>query len=536
MKNSFFSILQKVGRSFMLPIALLPVAGLFLGIGASFTNPTTIASAGLEGIFGTVVDGSVVDPTILFHIFKVMAGAGEIVFANLPLLFAVGVAIGLANKEKATSALASIVFFIVMHRVIGELLIATDNVVAAAEMASKGQTTTLGIYTLEMGVFGGIIAGITTASLHNRFYKIKLPAVLAFFEGTRFVPIVSAMAAMLMGGLLFFVWPFIQNGIEHLGALVQNSGYIGTFLYGVIERSLIPFGLHHVFYTPFWQTAVGGTEMALDGTMVQGAQNIFFGQLGGSVALNSEGMFSIEYARFMAGKFPFMMFGLPAAALAMYHSALDSKKKVVGGLLASAAFTAMLTGITEPIEFTFLFVAPLLYLVHTLLAGLSFMLMHILNIPIGQTFSGGFIDFVLYGVIQGNDRTNWVLMIPLGIAYFVIYYFLFSFMIKKFDLKTPGREEDEEEVKLYTKEDYLKKDTSKADDIIKGLGNKDNIIDLDNCATRLRVQVKDSSLVDEALLKKTGALGVIISGQGVQVVYGPTVSNIKSEISEVLEA
>lgn len=540
--SNFFSVLQKVGRSFMLPIALLPVAGLFLGIGASFTNPTTISSSGLEGLFGTVLNGEVVDPTVLFHFFTVMAGAGDIVFANLPLLFALGVAIGLANQEKATSALASVVFFIIMHKVLGSIVEAAGNKVDAADMVANGQTEVLGIFSLEMGVFGGVIAGVITATLHNRFYKIQLPSFLAFFEGTRFVPIISALFAAITGAVLFFIWPFVQTGIENLGSLVLNSGYFGTFLYGVIERSLIPFGLHHVFYVPFWQTAVGGTQLALDGTLVSGAQNIFFGQLGGTIALNESGMFSIEYARFMAGKFPFMIFGLPAAAFAMYRHAFPGKKKIVKGLLVSAAFTAMLTGITEPIEFSFLFVAPVLYIVHAFLAGLSFMFMHIFNIPIGQTFSGGFIDFTLFGILQGQGKTNWLFLIPLGIAYAVVYYFVFSILIKKLNLKTPGREDESEETKLFSKKDYQDKVNAgkiSADqkylDIIAGLGGVDNIVDLDNCATRLRVEVKDSALVDKDLLKTTGALGTLLSGSGVQVIYGPTVSNIKSNVSEVME-
>ncbi len=548
MKGNFFNKLQAVGKAFMLPIALLPVAGLFLGIGASFTNATNILTYNLQGILGTVdaATMTVTKPTILYEILSVMAKAGEIVFGNLPLLFAIGVALALANQEKAVAALAGAVFFLIMNQTINSLLASSlyGPVLATPDkMVSAGQGMVLGIQTLQMGVFGGIVAGLVTASLHNKYYKIELPASLAFFGGTKFVAIAAAAWALITGLILYFLWPVVQIGISQLGALVRGSGYVGTFIYGLIERSLIPFGLHHVFYLPFWQTGVGG-EMVIAGKTVQGAQIIFFAQL----ADPSTKKFSIEYARFMAGKFPFMIFGLPAAALAMYHVAKPNKKAVAKSLLFAAAFTAFLTGITEPIEFSFLFVAPFLYATHAVLAGISFMMMHILNIPIGQTFSGGFIDYFLFGILQGQAKTNWMAMIPLGIAYSVIYYFLFRFLITKFDLKTPGREDDDEEMKLYTKADYQAKNadgkassasgalkgTERANAIITALGGADNLVRVDNCATRLRLEVKDSSIVDDAALKATGAVGVLKKGEGVQVIYGPTVSIIKTEMEESL--
>ena len=407
-------------------------------------------------------------------------------------------------------------------------------------MPAKSTTTILGITTLQMGVFGGIVVGLGVAALHNKFYKIELPQVLAFFGGTRFVPIVSSIVYLVVGIAMFYIWPVVQSGIAALGALVLASGYAGTFIYGLLERALIPFGLHHVFYMPFWQTAVGGTAI-IDGVTVTGAQNIFFAEL----ASKSTTVFSVSATRFMAGKFPFMMFGLPGAALAMYQCAKPEKKKVAGGLLLSAALTAFLTGITEPLEFTFIFVALPMYAVHCVLAGLSFMLMHILNVGVGMTFSGGLIDLVLFGVMQGNAKTHWVWVVVVGAVYFVLYYIIFRFMISKFDYKTPGRD-DAEEVKLYTRADVNARSaasgsTAPAGDdpvsalIVEGLGGAANLSDVDCCATRLRCTVKDVALVKQDVLKASGASGVICKGDGVQVVYGPKVAVIKAKLEDYLE-
>ena len=536
--NAVFSILQRVGRSFMFPIALLPVAGVLLGVGASFSNEATIAAYGLEAIFGK--------GTVLNYILQIMSGVGSAIFGNLPIIFAMGVALGMAEKEKEVATLSAAIAYFVMHTSINLMLqfngsILPDGSIGSDVMGGTIASTT-GITSLQMGVFGGIIVGLGVSYLHNRFYKIKLPTSLSFFGGTRFIPIISTIVYMFVGILMYFVWPTVQSGIYSLGGLVTDAGYAGTFIYGLIERSLIPFGLHHVFYLPFWQTGLGGSMM-IDGTLIEGAQNIFFAQL----ASPETTKFSVDAARFMTGKFPFMMFGLPGAALAMYTCAKDNKKKVVGGLLLSAALTAFLTGITEPIEFTFLFVAPVLYVVHAILAGISFMLMHILNITIGMTFSGGLIDFVLFGVLQGQSKTNWMMAIPVGVAYFVIYFFVFKFLITKFNFMTPGREDDEQESKLYTRADLNKAKEEKnkesqttsegsvSETIINGLGGKDNIKNLDCCATRLRITVYNSELVNDAMLKQSGAAGVIKSGEGVQVVYGPRVSVIKSELEDYLE-
>lgn len=532
MKDKIFGVLQRVGRSFMLPIAILPVAGLLLGVGGSFTNETMLETYGLMGIMGP--------GTVLNAILRVMSAAGDIVFANLPIIFAMGVAIGMAKKEKEVAALSAAIAFFIMHASIGAMIVNHGGTEAMLEGAT---TSVVGITSLQMGVFGGIIVGLGVSILHNRFYKIELPQVLSFFGGTRFVPIVSGLAYTVVGILMFFIWPVIQQGIYAVGGVVLQSGYAGTWVYGLMERALIPFGLHHVFYLPFWQTALGGT-MEVGGRMVEGAQNIFFAQL----ADPSVEHFAVSATRFMTGKFPLMIFGLPGAALAMYKVAKPEKKEAVAGLLLSAALTSMLTGITEPLEFTFLFVAPVLYAIHCVFAGLAYMLMHVFGVGVGMTFSGGLIDLFLFGILQGNGKTSWIWIVVVGIVYFAVYYFLFSFLIAKMDLKTPGRD-DSEEVKLYRRSDVdarkkgaagtpqggeAEEDALSAS-ICRGLGGKKNISDVDCCATRLRCTVHKSQLVDDALLKATGASGVVHKGNGVQVIYGPRVTVIKSNLEDYLE-
>ena len=530
MKDKIFGVLQRVGRSFMLPIAILPVAGLLLGLGSSFTNETMLKTYGLWNVMG---------PGTLFNaIFQVMSDAGNIVFANLPIIFAMGVAIGMAKKEKEVAALAAAIAFFIMHASIGAMI--TIN--GGAEKMLEGATAdVVGITSLQMGVFGGIIVGLGVAALHNKFYKIQLPQVLSFFGGTRFVPIICSLVYTLVGILMFFIWPVIQSGIYSVGDLVLNSGYAGTWVYGFMERLLIPFGLHHVFYLPFWQTGVGGT-MEVGGQLIEGAQNIFFAQLADPTVTE----FSVSATRFMSGKFPLMIFGLPGAALAMYKTAKPEKKKEVEGLLLSAALTSMITGITEPLEFTFLFVAPLLYGIHCVFAGLAYMLMHVFKVGVGMTFSGGLIDMFLFGIMQGNAKTNWIWIVIVGVVYFIVYYLLFSFLINKLDLKTPGRD-DSDEIKLYRRSDVeaKKKGEAKADNvnssdelsemICKGLGGKKNISDVDCCATRLRCTVYKAELVNDSLLKNTGASGVVHKGNGVQIIYGPRVTVIKSNFEDYLE-
>ena len=541
MKDKIFGVLQRVGRSFMLPIAVLPVAGLLLGIGSSFTNETTIATYGLQGILG--------NGTVLHALLMIMSKAGNVIFDNLPIIFAVGVAIGMAKAEKEVAALSAMISFFVMHASINAVLLLAGKVLADGTIAPDVLEGTIasvcGIQTLQMGVFGGILVGLGVAALHNRFYKIELPNALSFFGGSRFVPIISTVTYVGIGILMYFIWPAVQNGIFALGGLVTGTGYFGTLIFGIIKRALIPFGLHHVFYMPFWQTAVGGTMM-VDGNLIQGGQNIFFAQLASSDVTH----FSADATRYFSGEFIFMIFGLPGAALAMYRCAKPEKKKAAGGLLLSAALACMFTGITEPIEFSFLFVAPMLFAVQVILAGSAYMVAHILNIAVGLTFSGGLLDLVIFGVLQGNAKTSWLRIIPAGIVYFLLYYFLFSFLIKKFDLKTPGREDDDEETKLYTKADVNARRTEAKDGesgsqaenskdsrsaaIAMGMGGRNNITSVDCCATRLRCSIADSSLVDEKLLKSTGAVGVIVKGQGIQIIYGPQVTVIKSELEAYL--
>ena len=541
MKDKIFGVLQRVGRSFMLPIAILPVAGLLLGIGSSFTNETTIATYGLQNILES--------GTLLNSLLLIMNKVGSAVFDNLPLIFAVGVAIGMAKKEKEVAALSALIAYFVMNVAVSAMLLINNEITAdgqiAADVLEGTITSVCGILSLQMGVFGGIIVGLGVAALHNRFHKIVLPNALSFFGGSRFVPIISTIVYMFVGILMYFVWPVVQNGIYALGGLVTGSGDVGTLIFGIVKRALIPFGLHQVFYMPFWQTAVGGT-MEIAGQIVQGGQNIFFAQLADSVNVAH---FSADATRYFSGEFIFMIFGLPGAALAMYRCAKPEKKKAAGGLLLSAALACMFTGITEPLEFSFLFVAPALFVVQVILAGAAYMIAHMLNIAVGLTFSGGFLDLFLFGILQGNAKTSWLRIIPVGIIYFILYYVIFTFMIKKFDFKIPGREDDDTETKLYTKADVnARKEvgntagaavTTSSDPvselITRGLGGKKNILDVDCCATRLRVTVAEPERVRDELLKQTDSRGIVKKGQGVQVIYGPHVTVIKAKLEEYLE-
>lgn len=526
MRDKIFGVLQRVGRSFMLPIAILPVAGLLLGVGQSLTNETMLKAYGLMGIMGP--------HTILYAILKVCGDCGNVIFVNLPLIFAIGVAVGMARAEKEVAALAGAIAFFIMHAAISAMISLYSGTVS---LRTGATASVLGITSLQMGVFGGILVGLGVAGLHNRFYKIKLPDFLSFFGGTRFVPIISTVVYVFVGILMFFIWPPIQNSMYAAGGAVYASGYFGTFIYGVMERALIPFGLHHVFYLPFWQTSLGGT-MEVAGHMIEGAQNIFFAQLADSSTTH----FAVSATRFMTGKFPLMIFGLPGAALAMYKCARPEKRKIIGGLLASAALTSMLTGITEPLEFTFLFVAPGLYVIHCVFAGMAYMLMHILKVCVGMTFSGGIIDMFLFGILQGQEKTNWMMFLLAGIVYFIVYYFLFHFLILRFDIKTPGREEDSKETKLYTRKDFDAAVETKLEGaevsalIAAGLGGKNNIKDIDCCVTRLRCTVADASKVDDGLLKKSGSRGVMKKGDGIQLIYGPQVTVIQSNLQAYLSS
>ena len=532
MKDQIFGVLQRVGRSFMLPIAVLPVAGLLLGIGSSFTNATMIDTYGLQAILG--------EGTILNMFLTVLSKAGSALFDNLPIIFAVGCAIGMAKKEKEVAALSAVIAYFTMNAAVNAMLVNSGQILddgSIADFVLQGTiTSSVGIQTLQMGVFGGIIVGLGVAALHNRFYTIELPNALAFFSGSRFVPIISTVVYVLVGIGMFFVWPMVQNGIYALGGLVTGTGYLGTLIFGIIKRALIPFGLHHVFYLPFWQTGVGGS-MEVAGKMIEGGQNIFFAQLADPSTVH----FSADACRYFSGEFIFMIFGLPGAALAMYQTAKPEKKKQAGGLLLSAALACMATGITEPLEFSFLFVAPMLFAVQVILAGAAYMIAHILNIAVGLTFSGGLLDLFLFGILQGNAKTSWLRIIPVGIIYFLLYYGIFKFLILKFDLKTPGREDEDTETRLYTKADYnaAKETGVKGAEvsalITAGLGGKANIEDVDCCATRLRCTIKDPEKVQEALLKQSGSRGVILKGKGIQVIYGPQVAVLKTNLEAFLQ-
>ena len=527
MKAKIFSVLQRIGRSFMLPIAVLPVAGLFLGIGSSLTSNTTISSLHLEAILGK--------GTFLNNFLTILTNVGNAFFNNLPIIFAAAVALGMAKKAKEVAVISAVIAFFVMHTTINGMLtlsgVIIDNQVVGTNVLDGTITSTCGILSLEMGVFGGIIVGLGVSFLHNRFYQIQLPSVLSFFEGERFIPIISTISFLFVGILMFYLWPFIQNAIFALGKVVSTSGYFGTFIYGVIKRLLVPFGLHHVFYLPFWQTAIGGT-MTVNEVMVYGGQNIFFAQLADPNVLH----FGSEATKYFTGEFIYMIFGLPGAALAMYHTAKPEMKKAIGTLFFSAALTSILTGITEPIEFSFLFVAPLLFGVQVLLAGSAYMIAHIFNIAIGLTFSGGLIDFVIFGVLQGNSKTNWILVIPIGIIYFFLYYFSFRYLIKKFDLKTPGRKTNDKllilkKPNLCDNKNIIDKQSQL---IIRGLGGRNNFNDLDCCITRLRVTVNDNTKLNEGLLKQSGAAAIITQGNSVQIIYGPKASSIKTKLNEYL--
>lgn len=542
--------LQRIGKAIMLPIAALPIAGILLGVGGALLGISGLENA--PAVYQPLI--AFVNIPVVTAILTVMNDIGNIVFGNLPILFAVGVAVGLAKKDKGTAALASVFGFIVMNQVISTLLTLGATQLGVLTPDNVGEygtyvTTNLGIFTLNMSVFGGIITGIVTAVLHDRFHEIQLPQIIGFFSGSRFVPIVTAVTMALVGAVLAFLWPIVQNGIGVIANLVRDAGFIGTFLYGLIERALIPFGLHHVFYTPFWFGSFVEGQILVNGTWqtVAGANTAYFAQLSSMtdlVGASADTMSTIVSGttRFMAGKFPFMMFGLPAAAFAMYRAAAPSKRKTVGSLLAAAALTSLLTGITEPLEFTFIFVAPVLYGVHCVLAGLSFMLMDIFRVFIGMTFSGGLIDFSLFGLLPAGAGvpTKWFMVIVVGLVYAVVYYFLFSFMIKKFNLKTPGRDENEEDTKLFTKADYQASKGAKGEIeenaplVLEAFGGEENIVSVDACITRLRIEVKDKSKVDKDRIKALGATGVVEVGNGIQAIFGVKADRYKNEINKIL--
>ncbi|WP_312039952.1 glucose-specific PTS transporter subunit IIBC [Macrococcoides bohemicum] len=499
MFKTLFGQLQRIGKALMLPVAILPAAGLLLGIGAALQTES------LVDFFPFLSND------IIVKVASMLQAAGGIIFDNLPLLFALGVAVGLAGGD-GVAAIAAFVGYLVLNVTMGQI----GGINAENVGSSPGYATVLGIPTLQTGVFGGIIIGILAAWAYNKFYNIQLPPFLGFFAGKRFVPIVTAFSAFILGIAMFFIWPAIQSGMNSLSLyLMEENKALAVFAFGMIKRLLIPFGLHHIFHAPFWFEF--GTYTNAAGKVVHGDLNIFMAQIQDKVPLTA--------GAFMQGEFPVMMFGLPAAALAIYHTAKPEKKKFVGGLMASAALTSFLTGITEPLEFSFLFVAPVLFFIHAVLDGLSFLILYLMDLHLGYTFSGGFIDFFTFGILQG--RTPWWLVIPVGLVYAVIYYSVFRFFIVKLNLKTPGRE-DEEVVNKVTSNDEL------PFSVLDAMGGKENIKHLDACITRLRVEVKDKSKVDVPELKALGAAGVLEVGNNMQAIFGPKSDQIKHEMARIM--
>ena len=502
MWKKVFGVLQRVGKALMLPVAILPAAGLLLAFGTAFQNED------LVNLLPFLANDSLV------LVWQVMTDAGDIVFANLGLLFAVGVAIGLANGD-GVAGLAAIVGYLIMNKVISTW----NGITAEIAQGDPAYATILGIPTLQMGVFGGIIAGLIAAFAYNKYFNIKLPEFLGFFAGKRFVPIATAAFSLVAGIALAYIWPPIGDGINTFSrTIIESNQAVSAFIFGLVERSLIPFGLHHIWYSPFWFQFGEYTNNA--GDLVNGDQRIFFAQLRDGVEFTA--------GTYMTGKFPFMMFGLPAACLAMYHTVPKERQKDVEGLYFSAALTSFLTGITEPVEFSFVFVAPLLFAIHAVFAGLSFLTMDLLNVKIGMTFSGGLIDFLLFGVLP--NRTAWWLVIPVGLVFAVIYYFGFRFAINKFDLKVPGRD---------LKPAGRTGATAVGDDlpyeVLAGLGGPGNIKHLDACITRLRVTVNDVKQVDKDHLKDLGAAGVLEVGDNIQAIFGPKSDTLKSQIAAIIE-
>ena len=494
-----FKYLQKIGKAFMLPIAILPAAGLLLGIGGAFSSAATIAAYPF------------LDVPFLQAIFKIMNAAGNVAFANLSLLLCIGICVGLANKDKGTAALAGVVGYLVM--------VASINTILSIFNPNGS--------SIDTGVVGALVMGIVAVNLHNKYHNIQLPAVLGFFGGSRFVPIVTSFAAILVGAVFYIVWPPLQNLLVVAGNAIAGAGVIGTFFYGFLMRLCGAVGLHHMIYPMFWYTELGGVEMVA-GEMVAGAQNIFFAQLADPT---HTGLFT-EGARFFAGRFSTMMFGLPAASLAMYHCVKPENKGKYMGYFLGVALTSFITGITEPIEFMFLFVCPPLYLAHSFLDGVSFLIADLLNINIGNTFSGGVIDFTLFGVLQGNAKTNWLLQIPFGCIWAVLYYFVFKISILKFNIMTPGRGDEEEgsglqvETKSSIKEEAVK--------VLAALGGAENLEDVDACITRLRVSVKDVAKVDKDELKRLGATAVLDVKGGIQAIYGAKAVLYKNAINDII--
>lgn len=511
-KSQLWEFFQGLGKTFMVPVALLAFMGLILGIGSSFTSPTTIETFPFLG------------NSVLQVIFSFMSTIGGFAFSYLPVLFAMAIPFGLVRYEKGVAAFSGLVGYVIMHLSINFYLTETNQLVAADKMRQAGQGMVMGIQTIEMGVLGGIIAGIIVYLLHNRFYSIKLPDAFAFFGGARFVPIITTLALSVVGIIIPMIWPIFAIAITGIGSLIQKSGVFGPFLFGAGERLLLPFGLHHILVAMIRFTEAGGTEV-VNGQTVSGALNIFYAQLKAGAPISPSAT-----AFLSQGKMPTFMFGLPAIALAIYHTARPENRNKIKGLLISGVIATFVTGITEPIEFLFLFISPPLYFIHVILTGLGFMVMALLHLTIGNT-DGGILDFIIFGVLQGV-KTKWYLVPVVGAVWFAVYYSVFRYAILKFNLKTPGREEVIEDQQ--SEEPVVKGTNAQALKILTALGGKENIQSLDNCITRLRLVVDNMNIVNEKVLKDCGALGVVkLDEHNLQVVIGPQVGILKTQLEKL---
>lgn len=516
-KASWMEIFQGLGKTFMLPVALLAFMGLFLGIGSAFSSEATIDAFPFLGAGWLQV------------IFRFMSTSGGFAFSYLPVMFAMAIPLGLARKEKGVAAFSGFVGYVVMHLSINFYLQETNQLASTELMREAGQEMVFGIQTLSMGVLGGIIAGLIVYKLHTKFYHFQLPDSFAFFSGARFVPIVTSMTLAITGVVIPMIWPVFAFVITAIGNLIQQAGPFGPFLFGSGERLLLPFGLHHILVSMIRFTEAGGSQI-VDGQQVFGALNIFYAELQNGLSISPSAT-----AFLSQGKMPTFMFGLPAAALAMYQTAKPQNRHKIKGLLISGVIATFVTGITEPIEFLFLFISPLLWIFHVIMTGAGFMVMSLLGVTIGNT-DGGILDFIIFGVMQGTD-TKWWMVLIVGACWFALYYVVFKTVIVRKDLKTPGREETEPEDMTYSDEE-LKHDTKGGFDapgILHALGGAENIESLDNCITRLRLVVKNGSIIDDARLKKLGALGVVhLNETNVQVIIGTKVTTVRNQLDAIL--
>ncbi len=524
MKDKIKNGLQSFSKAMFIPVLILPIAGILIAVGNLFTN--TRLQAVLPFLNNPV--------TIAFG--SILSGALTSILVNLGVIFCVGLAVGLANKKKSEAGFIALLTFLVFINAMNKFM-GLQGMLVEGSLRGTGQAMVLGVQILDMGVFLGLLLGVIVAAVHNRFCEIEFNNAFQIYGGTRFVFIVLIPLTVLLAVCMTYVWPFAQAGINALGAFIHNAGNFGLFVYGMLERLLIPTGLHHLVYTPFLYTSLGGVATVGE-QVLEGSRNIYFAEIADeSVKVLSQSV--IWDARGIS-----KMFGLIGACLAMYHTARPENRGKIKALLIAAATTSFIAGVTEPIEFSFLFVAPVLFVVHAVLAGSSFVVLNLLGCrAIGPN---GFIDFLLYNVPLGYEKTRWPLYILVGVIYFILYYVVFRFLIVKMNLKTLGRETDGMEMKLHTKAEYKAKteakNSSKADAnaidanvIVKALGGKDNILKVTNCFTRLRTELKNPDVVDDETLKnQTGAAAVIHKGKNVQVVYGLQVASVRAAVDQVL--